>query len=80
MNVNQSKLQDFIKDLNKTIEELVKATEDHENVNVLKIKHDELFYGFSTARMNLELTRLQNQQKKMEEMIKEKLIEAVSNQ
>ena len=77
MNVNQYKLQDFIKDLNKTFEELVKIPEDQEKVNVLKIKHDELFCGFNTARMNIELTRIQKQQKK-QEMIKEKLIGVVS--
>ena len=77
MNINQDKLQDFINDLNKTIEELVLTPEDQEKVNVLKIKHDELFCGFDTACMNIELTRIQNQQRK-EEMIKEKLIEAVS--
>ena len=64
MNVNQDKLQDSIKDLNKTFEEPVKTTEDQEKVNVSKIKHDELFCGFNTARMDMELTRIQNQQNK----------------
>ena len=77
MNVNQEKVQDLIKDLNKIFEELVRNPEDQEKVNTLKIKHDELFCGFDTTQMNIELTRIQNQRKK-EEMIKEKLIEAVS--
>ena len=61
MNVNQDKLQDFIKDLNKVTEKLVKTPEDQEKVNVLKIKHDELFCGFNTGRRNIEWTRIQNQ-------------------
>ena len=61
MNINQYKLQDFIKDLNKTFEELVK---DQENIDVLKIKHDKLFCSFNITRMNIELTRIQNQQKR----------------
>ena len=50
MNVNQDKLQNFIKDLNKTFEEQVKTLEDQEKVNVLKIERDELFRGLDTAR------------------------------
>ena len=50
MNVNQDKLQDFIKDLNKIFDELVKTPEDQENVNVLKIKYDESFCGFKTNK------------------------------
>ena len=64
MNVNQDKLQDFIKDLNRTFEELVKIPEDQGKVNVLKIKHDELFCGFNTALMNIKLTRIHDQQKR----------------
>ena len=64
MNVNQDKLQDFIKDLNKTFEELVKTHEDQEKVSLLKIKHDELSCFFNTARMSTESIRIQNQQKR----------------
>ena len=64
MNVNKDKLQDLIKDINRTFEELVKTPQDQEKVNVVKIKHDELFCGFNTARMSVELTRIQNQKKK----------------
>ena len=64
MNVNQEKVQDLIKDLNKIFEELVRNPEDQEKVNTLKIKHDKLFCGFDTLRMNIELTRIQNQWKK----------------
>ena len=77
MNVNQEKVQDLIKDLNKMFEELIRNPENQEKVNALKIKHDDLFCGFDTTRMNTELTRIQNQRQK-EEMIKEKLIEANS--
>ena len=77
MNVNQDKLQDFIKDLNKIFEELVKTPEDQEKVNVVKIKHDELLCGFNIARMNIGLTRIQNQQRRGRND-KEKLMEAVS--
>ena len=66
-------MEDFIKDLNKTFDELAKTPEDRERINVFKIKHDKLFCGFNIRCMNIEM----NQQKK-EESIKEKLIEAVS--
>ena len=77
MNINQEKLQEFIEDLNKTLDELAKTSEDQERINLFKIKHDELFCGFNIRRMNIEVNRIQNGQKK-EENIKEKLIKAVS--
>ena len=53
MNDSEDKLQDFIKDLNKIFEELVKTLDDGEKVNALKIMHDELCCGFNTSRMNI---------------------------
>ena len=41
------------------------------------MKHNELFCGLNTACMNIELTRIQNQQKK-EGMITEKSTKAES--
>ena len=63
MNVNQEKVQDLIKDLNKIFEELVRNPEDQEKVNALKIKHDKLFCGFDTTRMNIELTTSEKRKK-----------------
>ena len=50
MNVNQEKVQDLIKDLNKIFEELVRNPEDQEKVYPLKIEHDELFCDHSNER------------------------------
>ena len=72
MNINQEKLQEFIKDLNKTLDELAKTPEDQEKINLFKIKHAELFCGFNIRCMNIEVNRIQNQQKKEENIKKKK--------
>ena len=77
MNINQEKLQEFIKDLNKTLDELAKTPEDQERINLFKIKHNKLFCCFNIRRMNIEVNWIQNWQKK-EENIKEKLIKTLS--